>query len=356
MQPSPETILVVDDSPEPIAALIAALRRDYRVLIATDGPRALTLAQTKGPNLVLLDLEMPGMNGHEVCRRLKANPITQDIPVIFVTATRDAANELFGLKLGAVDYIHKPLNPTLVLSRVRNHMALHNQSLALEAQVRERTRELEESRIEIIRRLGRAAAYRDRQTGQHVIRVSQLVRLLALATGLPEDAAESLALAAPMHDLGTIGIPDHIIQKSTPLDPEELALMRRHVQIGAEIIGVHDSEPLKTARVLALTHHERWDGTGYPAGLAGADIPLAGRILAIADAYDGLTNQRPDRPALTPEAAFAYLETQAGRAYDPDLVRLFLSLREQILTLGVHQTDAIAQGETTPALPSVTGS
>ncbi|SMF97262.1 response regulator receiver modulated metal dependent phosphohydrolase [Methylomagnum ishizawai] len=330
-KPSLETLLLVDDSPQIIDVLGEILRPRYRVKFATNGPDALALARKAPPSLILLDVMMQGIGGHEVCRRLKADPRTRDVPVIFITASDAAADEQLGLELGAVDYLHKPLNPPLVLQRVRIHLDLHNQNLALEAKVRERTRQLEETRIEIVRRLGMAGEYRDNETGMHIVRMSHTARLLALAAGVPERQAEVLYQAAPMHDIGKIGIPDRILLKPGKLDPDEWEIMKRHTLIGAEIIGQHDSPLLRTARLVALTHHEKWDGSGYPHGLAGEDIPLEGRIVALADVYDALTSQRPYKRAWPPAEAFAFLQEQAGRHFDPKLTGLFLGLEAEIM-------------------------
>jgi putative two-component system response regulator len=317
---------VVDDVPANIDILADILRADYRVTFATSGLAALETAMTAQPSLILLDVMMPEMDGYEVCRRLKGDLRTTGIPVIFLTAQADTENEEFGLKLGAVDYLHKPCHPAIVRQRVRLHLQLRNQNLALENKVRERTRELEETRIEIIRRLGRAAEYRDNETGMHVMRMSQCCHRLALAAGIPTDQAEVLQLAAPMHDIGKIGIPDHILLKPGKLDEAEWAIMQSHVQIGAEIIGKHDSPLLAVARAIALTHHERWDGKGYPLGLVGEVIPIEGRIAAICDVYDALLSVRPYKVAWPAEKAIALIVEQSGQAFDPALVKLFQEL------------------------------
>jgi putative two-component system response regulator len=318
-----ETILVVDDVPANIDMLADILRADYRVIFATSGVDALETAMTAKPSLIMLDVMMLGMDGYEVCRRLKGDLRTCGIPVIFLTAQADPVNEELGLKLGAVDYLYKPCHAAIVRQRVRLHIELRNQNVALETKVRERTRELEETRIEIIRRLGRAAEYRDNETGMHVMRMSQCCHRLAIAAGIPAGQAEILQLAAPMHDIGKIGIPDRILLKPGKLDAEEWAIMQRHVQIGAEIIGKHQSPLLDVARTVALTHHERWDGKGYPLGLVGEVIPIEGRIAAICDVYDALRSVRPYKQAWPQEKAIALIVEQSGLAFDPALVKLF---------------------------------
>jgi putative two-component system response regulator len=336
-----KTILVVDDIPENIDLLAGSLTPEYRVTFATNGADALTAALScPAPSLILLDIMMPGMDGHEVCRRLKSDLRTRSIPVIFVSALSDPQDEAYGLELGAVDFLHKPCNPVIVLQRVQIHLQLHNQNMALENKVRARTRELEATRIEIIRRLGRAAEYRDNETGMHVIRMSQACQRLALATGVPPTQAELLSLAAPMHDIGKIGIPDQILLKPAPLNETEWTLMRRHPLIGAEIIGDHESELLVTARNVALTHHERWDGTGYPRGISGEEIPLEGRIAAICDVYDALTSERPYKRAWTQENAVDYIQCRSGHDFEPRLVSHFVELLPEIDEIRACYRDA----------------
>jgi putative two-component system response regulator len=336
---SMETILVVDDIPENIDVLAGILRPHYQVKFATNGRDALELCQGDPPSLVLLDVMMPGMSGHEVCQRLKADLRTGDIPVIFLTALVETRDEEIGLALGAVDYLHKPCHPAIVLQRVRIHLQLHNQNLALEAKVRERTRQLDDTRVEIIRRLGRAAEYRDNETGLHVVRMSQSAGLLARAAGVPESLADLLVEAAPMHDIGKIGIPDHILLKPGKLDPAEWAVMKTHPLIGAEIIGEHESDLLRLARTVALNHHERWDGGGYPHGLAGEAIPLEGRIVTIADVFDALTSERPYKKAWPVDEARDFIRDQAGLAFDPTLVALFLDLLPKIVEINQRFAD-----------------
>ncbi len=333
------TILVVDDIPENIITLSGILRDKYRVVFATNGLEALELVQKQKVDLILLDVMMPDMDGFEVCQHLKANIMTRDIPVIFVTALGDVHNEAKGLELGAADYLHKPCHSAIVLLRVQMHLERIHQNLALENLVRERTAELNDTRIEILRRLGRAAEYRDNETGMHVIRVSKITYLLALAAGVTESHAQLLLNASPLHDIGKIGIPDYILTKPGPLEPEEMLIMKTHPNIGAKIIGEHPSELLQMARVIALTHHEKWDGSGYPAQLNGEDIPLAGRIVAITDVFDALTSTRPYKSAWTVDAALAYMQSQVGIAFDPHLYQLFVKLIPDILTIRQEFSD-----------------
>lgn len=334
-----QTLLVVDDMPENIDLMATVLREQYRVLISTNGLDALKIALRHMPDLILLDVMMPELNGYEVCRHLKEDPLTRGIPVIFVTALTEAREEQTGLDLGAVDYLHKPCHPAILLKRVRLHLDWLNQNRALEERVRERTHQLESSRIGLIRKLGRAAEYRDNETGMHVLRMSHTAKLLAQAAGFPQEQVELIFLAAPMHDVGKIGIPDGILLKPGKLDTEEWAVMKNHPLIGAEIIGEDDSDLLHMARVIALTHHEKWDGSGYPAGLVGEAIPMEGRIVTIADVYDALTSNRPYKRAWSAEDAIAYMLDEAGKSFDPKLVPLFVDLLPQIQEIGVRFSD-----------------
>ena len=305
-------ILAVDDEASNLQLLRQILQDHYRLRFAKDGPRALELVREECPDLILLDVMMPGMSGYEVCAALKADPRTASVPVIFVTALTDTDDELEGFEAGAVDYITKPVSPPIVRARVRTHLSLV------------RMEELRATRLEIVQRLGLAAEYKDNETGLHVIRMSHFARILGLAAGMTEAEADDLLHAAPMHDVGKIGIPDRILQKPGPLDPDEWKIMQSHATIGAEIIGDHPSGMLALARNIALTHHEKWDGSGYPKGLSGADIPLEGRITAIADVFDALTSVRPYKKAWTEEEALDFLVKQKGKHFDPNLVDLFL--------------------------------
>ncbi|WP_372871196.1 HD domain-containing phosphohydrolase [Shewanella sp.] len=327
------TVLVVDDTPENIDILVGILGQDYKVKVAIDGPRALALALKSPPDLILLDVMMPGMSGYEVCRRLKQEPMTAHIPVIFVTALAEVADETQGFELGAVDYITKPVSAPIVKARVKNHLALYDQKRLLEEQVRERTKELEQTRFEIIRRLGRAAEYKDNETGLHVVRMSYYARLLARQAGLPDPFCELLYNAAPMHDIGKIGTPDAVLKKPAKLDADEWEIMQQHAGIGAEIIGEHSDPLLQMSRRIALTHHEKWDGSGYPNGLKGEEIPLEGRIVAIADVFDALTSIRPYKKAWTVEDTMALLESEAGKQFDPALVEHFKAILPEVVAI-----------------------
>jgi putative two-component system response regulator len=328
------TVLVVDDTPMNIDILQEALSPFYRVKVATSGARALEIAaQADHPDLILLDIMMPGMDGYEVCRRLKEDPLTRGIPVLFVTAKESAEDELRGFALGCVDYLTKPISAPKVQARVRTHLALQDQSRALEAEVRARTQELHETRLEIIQRLGRAAEFRDNETGMHVIRMSRYSQIIAMELGLPEAETELLLQASPLHDVGKIGIPDRVLLKPGKLDPDDWKIMHRHPEIGFGIIGTHRSPLLRMAALVALSHHEKWDGSGYPRRLAGEAVPLEARIVAVADVFDALTSVRPYKAAWTVEAAVANLVEERGRHFEPRIVEAFLARLPEIRTV-----------------------
>lgn len=351
----PPTLLVVDDVVENIEVLNDILEHDYRVKVATNGEKALSIVMSdQPPDLILLDIMMPGIDGYEVCRRIKANPARRSIPIMFVTSMEDQEDEARGLALGAEDYITKPFNPYIVLARVKTHLALYDQTRELERKVNERTHELQNTRLQIIQRLGRAAAFRDNETGYHVTRMSRYSALIALAAGLSDLEAELIELAAPMHDIGKIGTPDYVLLKPGKLDANEWAIMQQHAAIGAEIIGTHDDALLTMARSIAATHHEKWDGSGYPQGLHGLDIPLAGRIVAIADVFDALTSSRPYKVAWTVERACIAIEDDAGKHFDPELIEAFLKALPKILEvkeLYVEQTPEIPPQRRQPVDP-----
>ncbi len=312
-------LLVVDDEATNLQMLRHVLQDDYRLVFAKDGSKAIELAQRERPDLVLLDIMMPDMTGYAVCEALKRDIQTRHIPVIFVTALADTDDEAKGFAVGGVDYLTKPASPAIVKARVRTHLSL--------VQVDE----LRETRLEIIRRLGLAAEFKDNETGMHVIRMSYFSRILGQAAGLGPADVENLFNAAPMHDIGKIGIPDAVLLKKGALNPEEWAVMRTHSQIGADILGTHPPGLMHIACEIAITHHEKWDGSGYPRGLAGTDIPISGRIAAIADVFDALTSERPYKNAWTVEAALDLLRAQSGKHFDPALVELFMAHLPEIL-------------------------
>jgi putative two-component system response regulator len=327
------TILIVDDTPDNISLLKAALMEEYSIKVATRGLKAIEIARTMPVDLILLDVMMPEMDGFETCRRLKEDPLTRRIPVIFVTARGEIADESRGFSCGGVDYITKPISASIVRARVKTHLALYDQNRALEERVQERTAELNESRLEILNRLGRAAEYKDNETGMHVVRMSRFCKIIALEYGLPKEEAELLLHVAPMHDIGKIGIPDRVLLKPGRLDADERAIIETHCDIGRKIIGTHTSNLLKASASVAYTHHEKWDGSGYPEGMPGAEIPLFSRILAVADVFDALTSERPYKKAWTVEEAVTEIKKCSGSHFDPALVEVFLRCLPEIVSV-----------------------
>ncbi|MEO5341644.1 MAG: response regulator [Magnetococcus sp. MYC-9] len=336
-----KTILIVDDTPENLDVLKGILASRYRIQVATSGRLAIKIALSANPpDLILLDVMMPEMDGYTVCRLLKQDARSQDIPILFVTAKSEMEDELMGFELGAADYLVKPVTPPIVLARVHTHLAMNDQKKLLADQVAVRTAqlqirnlELEETRLEVIRQLGRAAEYRDNETGMHVIRMSYYTRLLALQSGLSEPEAEQLMQAVPMHDLGKIGIPDHILLKPGKLTAEEFAIMQAHCEIGYNIIGKQKSAILNLGALIALTHQEKWNGRGYPRRLAGEEIPLAGRLAAVGDVFDALTSARPYKKAWTVDDALSLIAREAGEHFDPRLAAIFVGLRSSIIEI-----------------------
>ena len=351
------TVLVVDDTPLNLQVATGILREKYVALAATDGQKALDiLAKRPDVQLILLDIMMPGMDGYEVCRGLKANPATARIPVIFLTALNATEDEKKGFEAGAVDFINKPFQPETLLARVRTQLALYQQEQHLEGLVRERTAELqaktvelEATRLQVIHQLGRAAEFKDDDTGTHVIRMSHYSRLLAEAAGLSSDRVELLFKASPMHDIGKLGIPDAILKKPGKLTDEEFAEMQKHPAIGAGIIGTQKSELLECARIVALTHHEKWNGRGYPRQRAGEDIPIEGRIVAIADVFDALTSERPYKAAWTVEKTIEVMQKDAGTHFDPNLMPLFIERLPEVLAVKEQYGDHVSAAKASAA-------
>ncbi len=345
-------ILIVDDEPANLKLLDKMLRAEgYTNLVLIQDPRQVLEAYRQAPvDLILLDINMPYLDGFAVLAGLQAPGEPLLPPVIILTAQHGRDILLRALNSGARDFIGKPFDRLELLARVRNlldvHLAqrlLHARKEELEAEVRARTEELHRTRLQVVRRLGRAAEYRDNETGYHIMRVSHVATLLARAAGWDEAACDLMLNASPMHDIGKIGIPDRILLKPGRLEPEEMEVMKTHTTIGAEILGDDDSDLLRLAREIALTHHEKWDGTGYPQGLAGADIPQSGRIVAVADVFDALTSERVYKRAWPVEDAVAYMREQAGAHFDPELVGHFLDLLPQVLEIRTRFAEPTAE-------------
>jgi putative two-component system response regulator len=319
-------VLAVDDDPDLLALMGKVLGTQYEVKLAGDGGDALALAAAAPqPDLVLLDVDLPGASGFEICQLLKEDPATARIPVIFLTGKTEATDQLEGLDLGAVDYLTKPVNAKLLLARVRTHLALAGRRAELEQQVQERTAQLEQARAELIRRLARAMEFHESAAaGNKVMRVAQYARHIAQAAGMKPEMAEMLQKAAPLYDIGKMGVPSEILRKPGKLSAPDLERVRRHPQLGAEIIGEHQDAVLALARLLALTHHERWDGGGYPKGLKGHEIPWPGRVMALVDTFEAMTTTQFYRQSpLSIEEAASQIKAGFGKAFDPSLAAAF---------------------------------
>lgn len=335
-----KTILVIDDVSINIDTAQAVLSTEYTIKAATNAAIALKILEKFQIDLILLDVMMPDTDGYELCRTIKANPAFSNIPILFLTAMDGTENEALGLSLGAVDYITKPFNPAILKARVATHLALANQKTLLEEEVRQRTYELEESRLEVIRCLAKAAEFRDNETGNHVIRVGEYSRVIGSALGLPECEIEILCVAAPLHDLGKIGISDLILLKPGRLTDAEFETIKTHSCIGAEIIGDSASPILRAAKEIALSHHEKWDGSGYPQGLAGESIPLWGRIVALCDVFDALSCIRPYKAPWPMEKIIAFMNDNSGKHFDPQIVTIFNAHMDDFIRIRNTYMDA----------------
>jgi putative two-component system response regulator len=335
-------ILIVDDEPANVRLLESMLRMEgYVNLTSLRDPRSvLKQYQAQRFDIILLDINMPHLDGFQVMAQLRTLNLESYIPILVLTAQADTATRLRALEAGAKDFVSKPFIRQEVLTRIRNilevrlaHNYLKTQNHLLDQKVQERTRELEETRLEIIRRLGRAAEYRDNETGLHIIRMSKYSEMLGRAAGMNPTESAILLDASPMHDIGKIGIPDRILLKPGKLDAGEWAVMKTHATIGAEILSGHASALLETARLIADTHHEKWDGSGYPRGLKAQNIPLVGRVVAVCDVFDALVSRRPYKQAWPVEEAIAEIKSQSGRHFDPELVGLFMQMLPDVLEI-----------------------
>ncbi len=341
------TILIVDDEPANLSLLTQLLRSAYRVRAANSGENALRAATSEPrPDLILLDVMMPGMDGYEVLERLRKNPSTDDIPVIFVTALTDLDDEERGLALGAADYIAKPIKPVLLLARVRTQLEakhtrdwLQDKNAILEAEVSRRMLENDLTQLVSIRALAHLAETRDPETGNHILRTQNYVRSLALrlrqhprfSAFLDSRTIDLLTQSAPLHDIGKVGIPDSILQKPGPLTPQEWVIMKTHSRLGSDAIEQAEAdveqpiEFLVLAKEIAHWHHEKWDGSGYPDGLKGDAIPLSARLMAVADVFDALISPRVYKPAMSYAEAREIIAAGSGSHFDPDIVAAFLA-------------------------------
>ena len=350
-----QTLLVVDDTPENIVLLCGFLGTQYKNKVATNGNKALQIAFAEPhPDLILLDIMMPGMDGYEVCRQLQANPATATIPIIFLSEKRQEKEETKGFELGAVDYISKPINPAILKARVHTHLtlkqaraSLQEQHDTLESKIVRRTLQLEALQDALIISMASLAETRDNETGHHLRRIQHYILELAKEVAknpkytevLPLKEIELIFKTAPLHDIGKVGVPDRILLKPGPLTPEEFEEMKRHTIYGrealdaaAKTLGAEETF-LNTAREIAYYHHEKWDGSGYPEGLSGENIPIAARLMAIVDAYDVLTNRRPYKEPMTHKQAYAIVCEGRGTHFDPVFVDAFVKIQEAVVTI-----------------------
>jgi len=318
-------VLTVDDDPDLLALIAKVLSADYEVLTANDPGTALELAGGEPrPDLILLDVDMPGATGFELITLLKEDGKTAHIPVVFLTGRTDPQDQTEGFQLGAADYITKPINAAVLKVRVRTQLALANQKAELERLVHERTAQLEATRTQLIRRLARAMElHESAAVGNRVLRLAQYAKLISQAAGAKPQICEAMATASPLHDIGKLGVPAEILRKPEKLSAPDWERVRRHPQIGADIIGEHDDPLLKLARQVALTHHENWDGTGYPQGLKGEAIPWPGRVMAVVDSFESMTTTQFHRAPRSIEEAAAEIERGVGKRYDPAVVAAF---------------------------------
>ena len=345
-------ILIVDDTEGNVDILVEALGNDYDVSVAMDGESALKFIYENPPDLILLDIMMPGMDGYEVCKKLKQDAATNEIPIIFLTALTQEQDEAKGLALGAVDYITKPFSSHLVKARVRNQLELKLHRDHLEQLVRARTRELELTQEVTIESLGTLAECRDPETGGHIKRTQNYVKLLAehlkdhpKYKGYLDDATiDFLYKSAPLHDIGKVGVPDSILLKPGKLTDEEFIEIKRHSVYGRDAIAVSEKRLgkesfLQYARIIAESHHEKWDGTGYPHGLKYKEIPIPGRLMAIVDVYDALISKRIYKPPFPHDKAVTIITDGKGQHFDPDMVDAFLELEDQFRQIALEHAD-----------------
>ena len=348
-------ILVVDDQPKNIELLEAYLvPQGYEIVKAANGEEAMGKLSGNRIDLILLDVMMPGMDGFEVTRRVRKDDAHRLLPIILVTAMRETEHRVRGIEAGCDDFISKPVDRTELLARVRSLLKvkayndlMSNYRKELESEVTRRTEELKQAfgrikaaSLETIYRLSMASEYKDEDTGPHIRRMSHYCAAVARRMGLDENTIETILYAAPMHDLGKIGIPDRILSKPTKLDPVEWEIMKQHTVIGANILKGSDAEFIKLGETIAQSHHEKWDGSGYPNGLKGIEIPIVGRITAIADVFDALTSKRRYKEPFSVEKSLAIIRGRRGSHFDPDVMDAFFAIQDEILALkGQHGGD-----------------
>ena len=339
------TILVVDDTPDNLDLMGDLLMDDYRVKVANSGKKALEIIQSASPpDLVLLDIMMPEMDGYEVCTILKSSEETKNIPVIFLTAKTNTTDEQKGFEIGAVDYITKPISPAIVMARVKTHLDLHYKNVYLEKLVTQRTREIAAIQDVTIHAMASLAETRDNETGNHIRRTQNYVKLLAQHLQFHpnythflnmDGVIETLFKSAPLHDIGKVGIPDAILLKPGRFEPYEFEIMKSHPELGKKTILQAESELgidvpfLQYAKEIAYGHHEKWDGSGYPQGLSGEDIPISARLMAVADVYDALISRRVYKEGMPHEQAVQIILDGKGTHFDPHIIEAFVLLHEK---------------------------
>lgn len=314
---SSQTILIVDDEPANLALMQTILADSYRLVFARNGAETLAAVTKHQPDLVLLDVGLPDINGYDLCRKIKQLDTAQGLQVIFVTSFTDSVHEEAGFEAGGADYISKPVLPQIVRARVSAHLSMVRATV------------LEQSYRDAILMLGRAGHYNDTDTGAHIWRMAAYARLLAQACGWDDEHCTQLELAAPMHDTGKIGIPQDILRKPAPLDAQEWVIMKTHPQIGWDILSMSTAPILKLAAEVALHHHEKWNGTGYPGGLKEEEIPKSSRIVALADVFDALSMKRPYKEPWPPAKILDYIQASAGVHFEPTLVQIFSDMQPQ---------------------------
>jgi putative two-component system response regulator len=318
---SAPTILIVDDEPGNLAIMRDILVGSYKLTFARNGGETLAAVAKHRPAMVLLDVGLPDVSGYDLCRQIKQIDANQSLQVIFITAYTDVEHEAAGFDAGGVDYIFKPVSPQIVRARVATHLSLV------------RATALERSYRDAILMLGQAGHYNDTDTGAHIWRMAAYARALAQAYGWDADSSERLELAAPMHDTGKIGIPQSILRKPGPLDEQEWVVMRTHPQIGYDILNKSEAPVFQLAAEVALRHHERWDGSGYPGGLRGEDIPQSARIVALADVFDALSMKRPYKEPWAVDRIVEHVRANSETHFDPGLVEVFLNILPRLLEI-----------------------
>lgn len=356
-------ILVVDDTPDNISLLSGLLKEQYKVKVATNGEKALQVAKAAPPDLILLDIMMPVMDGYETCRRLKEDEELNEIPVIFLTAKEEVEDENLGFDLGAVDYITKPISSPILLSRVKTHLTLKqskdflaDKNEFLEAEISRRIKEISLIQEVSVMAMAALAEMRDSETGNHIQRTKLYIEELATQLSRTEKYAEVLnpehisliVTSAPLHDIGKVGIPDHILLKPGALTHEEFEVMKTHTTLGREAIlraeRLMDKPEtfLRFAKEIVYCHHEKWNGTGYPERLSGERIPLSARLMAVADVYDALTSKRVYKDAMSHEQAVEIIVGDSGIHFDPDIVKVFVKNKHKFKEIAERYTSDLA--------------